>query len=110
VDKMDVDTEDESDDATPRPRKHEEMVLAHVTQSEVESEDIEDDEPFKTPSVLVRKGRYQPKIVEDTDEDIGEDTDTDEDTERSADLKGQQVSCVGCSAELTDHNHLMITL
>ncbi len=66
------------------------MVLAHVTQSEVESEDMADDGSFKTPSVLVRKGRYQPKIVEDTDKDTDEDT--DEDTEQRNVDKGQQVS------------------
>ena len=61
VDEMDMDSTE--DDATPCPRKHEEMILAHLTQSKVESEDMEDDEPFKMPSVLVRKGRYQPKTL-----------------------------------------------
>jgi len=107
VDEMDMDSME--DDAMPRPRKHEEMVLAHLTQSEVESEDMEDDKPFKTPSVLVRKGRYQPKIVEDTDEDNDEDTDTDEDTEqRSADKVSYL--CWLLSGVDNDHNHLMITL
>jgi hypothetical protein len=62
MNEMDVDTED---DATPHPRKHQKTELAHLTQSDVDSED---DEPFKTPSVLVRKKGYQ-KIVDDSDEE-----------------------------------------
>lgn len=98
---MDVDTEE---DITPRPRKHQATVLDRFNwlENSTDDADDEDDKAYQTPSVLLKKKRYQAKIVEEDEEDREDDADREDDENR------RKVITVGDAAIMTDKYVLII--